>query len=68
MANSNPLVGPRQLAVPKVHMAKINSAYKQVHSPATPSALGRRPLEQKVPLNKPRMPGKNPGVGPKFSI
>lgn len=65
---SNPIDGMTHLAVPKVHVQKINSSYKQVHSPSASLNLPKPPLERKVPLNKPRMPGKNPGVGPKFSI
>lgn len=58
---SNPM-GLPTLAVPKAHMQKINSAFKQTHSPAMKSSSGYIPKALKVPTNLPGMPGKNPGV------
>ena len=68
MAKIGSIDGMSHLSVPKVHMQKVNASFKQVHSPSVPTSLGRAPLERKVPLNKPRMPGRNPGTGPKFSV
>jgi len=59
----------RNNTVAGIHLQSVNAHYKSVHGASTPRlpAIERKPYEKKVPKNTARMPGKNPGVGGKFS-
>jgi hypothetical protein len=62
--------GMTQMSVPKVHMQRINSSFAKTHGSASSKITEPRGMfkEQKTPLMKPHMPGKNPGIGRKFSV
>lgn len=49
-----------QLAVPKIHAAKINQSFQAMHTP-------RRPPAPTIPKSAPR-PGRNPGIRRGFDV
>lgn len=56
------------LGIPAVHLRKINSTFKSMHSSAGPRiTVEKKPYEKKIAKNPAGMMGKNPGVGGKFN-